>query len=148
MFTLDETAARELDARLDAYRAEAVAAELRTAADDLGLRIRAGGPRARGLVYARSLLLARANGTDPETPRTQANHAEAAEKLRAEPGVWLPVADYADKGSATAIARHIRYAILPAYAPAGAFDARPEPTLDGYRVVACFIDNSRKDVRP
>ncbi|MFF4552776.1 hypothetical protein [Streptomyces sp. NPDC001422] len=133
---------------VDAAVAEAVAAELRAVAADLENRVRAGGPRARGLAFARAIVIARAEGESVDSPRKFANHYAAAEKLRAQPGVWLPVHDYALKGSADAIARHIRCAVLPAYRPEGAFKARIEPTPDGYRVVACFVETTRKDVRP
>jgi hypothetical protein len=139
MLPLDETAAKELDARLDALVSE----ELRAAAADLDDRVRAGGPRARGLVHARNLLIARANGTTPAAPRRNVVHRDVAEALRAKPGEWALVGDYINSGSAAGIARLIRDGgtgrSIIAYQPAGAFEARVEPTLDGVRVFARYV---------
>lgn len=137
MFTLDAAAEKELDARLDALIAE----ELRTVAADLELRERAGGPRARGLTCARTLLRARADGVSPAPPRRSVRHQEVAKALRATPGDWAPVGVYGSGQSANVIARLIRGGTgsVVAYQPAGSFQARTEPCGDGVRVHARYV---------
>jgi hypothetical protein len=140
----DEASAQLL---LDAYRTEVLAEELRTAAADLDRRVRAGGPRARGLAYARKILIARANGTPLPSPRENTDHVRVAATLRAQPGVWLPVGDYGSRQSAMGIAWQIRSTTggIAAYSPRGAFESRVEPTPDGSRVFARYIGTTRKD---
>jgi hypothetical protein len=137
MFRLNEQATAELDKRLDALVAE----ELRMAALDLDSRVSAGGPRARGLAFARSLLNHRAEGVVPTPPRRNIVHRDVAEKLRRTPGEWAPVGDYASSQSAYGIANMIRSGggTIIAYEPVGAFDARVEVVDDGVRVFACYV---------
>ncbi|MET7944229.1 hypothetical protein [Streptomyces sp. NPDC005302] len=125
----------------------AVSAELREAADDLSDRIRTGGPRARGLVFARALLIARANGATAPAERISANHGQVDTQLRANPGVWLPVRDYSSRQSASSICWRIRNGGrgLNAYQPAGSFEARVEPTPDASRVFARFVGTAPED---
>jgi hypothetical protein len=85
-------------------------------------------------------------------PRT--NHAETAQALRSQPGVWLVVGDYRNSISADSLAKRIRsgYPIgSPAagtpYQPVGAYETRTEPVDDGTRVHARYTE-PRKDVRP
>jgi hypothetical protein len=137
MFPLDEAGTAELDLRLDALVAE----ELRTAAADLELRARAGGPRQRGLTFARALLRDRADGITPAAPRRNTRHREVAEALRANPGEWAPVGVYSGAQSAHTISRLIRGGSGPviAYQPAGSFQARTERGNDGVRVYARYV---------
>lgn len=59
-------------------------------------------------------------------PRT--DHAGAAKHLRALPGTWQQVAVHATTSAAAKVARNIEAAYgLPAYEPAGAFQARTRP---------------------
>lgn len=122
-----------------------IGAELRAAAADIGDRVRAGGPRARGLAFARTVLIARANGKQPPGRRIHADHGAVAQTLRDNPQAWLPVSDYPTKDSAASISWGIRRARYSAYEPDSAFEARIEPTLDGYRVFARYVGTDRKD---
>lgn len=125
----------------------AVAAELRDAAADIGRRLHAGGPKARGLAFARLLLVSRANGTPLEAPASSTSHVQAARACRAQPGVWLPVGDYSTKQSANSIAWQIRSGggRISAYTSAGEFESRIEPTPLGTRVLARYVGTDRKD---
>lgn len=77
--------------------------------------------------------------------RAQANHAEAAAAMRAQPGVWMPVGEYRSRTSADGTAWMIRAASpdnsvsARAYAPAGSFETRTELTDTGTQVFARYI---------
>lgn len=137
MFPLDEEATAELDKRLD----DLVAAELRAAAIELGDRIRAGGPQARGLAFARNLLNDRADGVIPTPPRRNIVHRDVADALRKQPGEERLVGEYSSRESANGIAsliRGCRSGTIRAYQPAGTFDARVVVEADGVRVFARY----------
>ncbi|MER7801195.1 hypothetical protein ABTX71_12775 [Streptomyces parvulus] len=110
-----------------------VAGELRAAAHDIGDRAKAGGSRARGLVFARKLLLARADGTSPEPPRQNVDHVAAAARLREQPGRWLAIGTYGNPQSATSLVRQLRSGggRITAYRPVDDFEFRIEATADG-----------------
>jgi hypothetical protein len=82
------------------------------------------------------------------------NHAHTAEKLRTNPGQWMPVGEYRNRTTADNIAAMIRAGQWTSgkwYQPAGAYEARAEMTDDGTRIEARYVGttlNSRKDVRP
>jgi len=75
--------------------------------------------------------------------RPQTDHAKAAAQLRAQPGVWMPVAEYRSRTSADGISWMIRAApghqSGACYAPAGSFESYTEPTDNGTRVVARYV---------
>jgi len=76
--------------------------------------------------------------------RARVDHAKAAAELRAKPGVWLPVGEYAAGTTACGISRLIRTAPAKsisarAYAPAGSFEARTELTDTGTLVLARYV---------
>lgn len=66
------------------------------------------------------------------------NHRKVAAQLRSKPGVWGVVGEYSNGNTSSSIAWHIkRAANLPAYEPAGSFEAmaRSVDTIkDGERV--------------
>lgn len=74
--------------------------------------------------------------------RKQINHAEVAAKLRSQPGEWGSVGSYWNKNSARVIARQVETGErLPAYRPAGAFEAAWRRDQDnGWAVYARYID--------
>lgn len=64
--------------------------------------------------------------------RTRVNHGAVAEAARAVPGRWVLAAGYASLGSAESAGRRIPLAErIPAYEPAGAFEAYAAPTPSG-----------------
>lgn len=73
--------------------------------------------------------------------RPNVKHAQVAAHLRAQPGKEMPVGPYIDERSASVMARHVRDGGLPAYQPAGEFEARiaPSPNRDGWLVHARYI---------
>jgi hypothetical protein len=75
--------------------------------------------------------------------RPMVDHAQAARRLRAKPGKWLPVGDYGSSQSAARMAWAIRSArtkgTVSPYAPAGAFETRTQLTEDGARLHARYI---------
>lgn len=145
--TFDGLSVDDLIKALVVDEQHAVAAELRDAASDIGRRLHAGGPRARGLAFAHTLLVSRANGTPLAVPPGSTSHAQVAQDLRAQPGVWLPVGDYSTKQSASSIAWQVRTGggRIAAYRPGGDFESRLEPTPLGTRVMARFVGTARKD---
>jgi hypothetical protein len=67
-------------------------------------------------------------------------HAEVAARLRAEPGVWMPVGEYRTWHSAWRTATEIQQAYnKPMYEPAGAFQTRTAPTEMGALVEARYV---------
>jgi hypothetical protein len=67
------------------------------------------------------------------------HHTEAAKELKERPGEWAIVGVYAHSGSSSAVARQLRAGLIPAYAPAGTFEAMAR-TIDGEaRVYARFV---------
>lgn len=73
--------------------------------------------------------------------RRNVKHAQVAARLRARPGVEMPVGVYVDATSARVMARNVRDGGLPAYQPAGTFEARiaPSPNRDGCVLHARYI---------
>lgn len=73
--------------------------------------------------------------------RIQPDHAATAEKARQMPGTWLLAGVYAGAESAKAVARHVPGAWnMPAYEPAGAFEAYAARHDDGTAVwVRCVL---------
>ncbi|MET9819633.1 hypothetical protein [Streptomyces sp. NPDC006355] len=64
--------------------------------------------------------------------RTRVDHPAVAEAARAVPGEWVYAATYASLGSAESAARRVpRAERIPAYEPAGAFEAYAVTTADG-----------------
>jgi len=67
-----------------------------------------------------------------------------AAQLRKHPGVWMPVGTYRSSHSADSTVHNVVTGSLRGdrgpskYQPAGAFEARTEPTEDEFRVVARF----------
>lgn len=76
--------------------------------------------------------------------RPMVDHQATAETLRSQPGVWQPVADYRNRGTADRMVRAIRDGLpvgrgsIP-YLPAGAFEAQLEFVEDGTRIHARYI---------
>lgn len=124
---------------VDAHRAEARAEALTEAIDDITNCLRLGGMQRLGLVLARKRLIALRDGTPAESPRRNIKHAEAAQRLREQPGQWLPVGDYSSDQGGYGTARHINLGTIPAYQPAGAYEARFEATENGTRVHARYV---------
>lgn len=58
-------------------------------------------------------------------------HQDVAAALRETPGDWQLVRPYPARYVALSMARSIRVAALPAYQPAGAFDAEVRTDPDG-----------------
>ncbi|NUQ95334.1 MAG: hypothetical protein HOY79_01790 [Streptomyces sp.] len=84
----------------------------------------------------------------PRRPRV--NHTDAANRLRAQPGVWLVVGDYRSSLVADNLARRIRSGYPlgsrvygTPYQPAGAYETWTEPVEDGTRVHARYIGGAR-----
>jgi hypothetical protein len=68
------------------------------------------------------------------------SHAEVADRLRAQPGVWLPVGEWRNSLTAKSTASRIRSAYrAPMYEPAGAFEARTVLTEMGSLVEARYV---------
>lgn len=120
---------------MDAHRA----AVLTEVIDDITNCLRLGGMQRLGLVLARKRVVALRDGTPAEAPRRNVKHTEAAQRLREQPGEWLPVGNYASDQGAYGTARHINLGTIPAYQPAGAYKARFETTDNGARVVARYV---------
>jgi hypothetical protein len=72
--------------------------------------------------------------------RRHIKHAAVAAQLRRHPGMWHEVGEFPGTESASGAARRIRTGYMaPMYQPAGAFEARTEPTEFGTRVVARYV---------
>jgi hypothetical protein len=70
--------------------------------------------------------------------RPHADHQHAAEQARQMPGQWVLAATYASSASAKDTARRVRTGDgMPAYRPAGAFQARTRITQDGADLWVC-----------
>lgn len=76
--------------------------------------------------------------------RPHADHAKVAARLRACPRCELPVGTYGSRASAQVTASHIRSGALPAYQPAGCFEARFVLAADrtGWTVHATYTGNT------
>lgn len=85
--------------------------------------------------------------------RRNISHIAAAAACRAQPGMWLPVGEYRNRGSAEDVARRIR-AGTPLgdqrygtpYTPTGQFDARTCLTDDGTLLEARYTPEGRPAV--
>ncbi|MDJ0342186.1 hypothetical protein QMK19_03170 [Streptomyces sp. H10-C2] len=72
--------------------------------------------------------------------RPRASHVEAAARMKAEPGVWMPVGSYPTSYSAKSVMKQIEAAYrLEAYLPAGSFEARTQSAGDETAVLARYI---------
>ncbi|NEA52349.1 hypothetical protein [Streptomyces sp. SID10815] len=83
--------------------------------------------------------------------RRQVNHSEAAHRLRAQPGVWLPVGEYRTKDSADVAARAIRTGRWPNWPSpytAGQYETRTELTEFGVRVDARYLGHHTTQETP
>ncbi|WP_181785382.1 hypothetical protein [Streptomyces phytophilus] len=81
-------------------------------------------------------------GRTPRSPhRSFTRHADVARRLRRTPGEWQHVSTHRSRAVAHTMARRIATGErLPAYLPAGAFEARTVPHDDGGTAVeARFI---------
>jgi hypothetical protein len=63
--------------------------------------------------------------------RPRADHQHAANQARQMTGQWVLAGTYASKASATSAAFQARTGRIPAYQPAGSYEARAELTEDG-----------------
>lgn len=119
------------------------ATALTEAIDGLTDCLRLGGLTQRGLVLARKRLVALRDGGTPEKPRRNVRHPRIAERCREAPGEWITVGEYANDQSAYGIAHSIKTGMrIPAYQPAGAYEARIEQTENGARVSARYVGAS------
>ncbi|MEU4949246.1 hypothetical protein [Streptomyces lavendulae] len=79
----------------------------------------------------------------PPPAQRNTKHRRIANELRTHPQVWGVVRKPASLDSAASAARAIRDARLPAYAPAGSFEAVARTVTEGgtteYRVYARYI---------
>lgn len=90
----------------------------------------------------------------PQTrKRPRVNHVATAARLRANPGVWLPVGEYRSAVSADSTARQIRngYDHHPGrppspYVPSGAFESRMEQTEFGVQITARYVGEEAERV--
>jgi hypothetical protein len=75
--------------------------------------------------------------------RPKVNHAQAAAKLRANPGTWMRIGEYRSSQSADGVANTIRTAYVKRgaspYAPAGSFQARTRLTEYGAALEVCYV---------
>ncbi|MFE4420365.1 hypothetical protein [Streptomyces sp. NPDC056817] len=78
----------------------------------------------------------------------QVDHRDAVERLRAEPGAWLPVGEYRSQGSADAAVKAIRTGQWPHNRPspytAGEFEADTELSEFGVRVLARYLGTAEQ----
>jgi hypothetical protein len=76
--------------------------------------------------------------------RDRVDHTATADRLKAHPGMWMPVGTYPSSHSADGTINNIATGSLRGgrgpskYQPAGAFEARVELTENGFRVVARY----------
>jgi hypothetical protein len=69
------------------------------------------------------------------------DHHAAAQQARELPGQWVLAGSYGSLASAQTTARGVRGADrIPAYAPAGAFEARAEITQDNVDLYVRYVD--------
>lgn len=66
----------------------------------------------------------------------------AAERLRADPGVWVLVASFRASTSADGLAGMIRTGRHRAYGPRGAFEARPIPVGPAVGLFARYVGSA------
>ena len=71
----------------------------------------------------------------------RADHQVAARQARELPGEWVLAATYGSLASAAATARHVKTGErIPAYRPAGTFEARTELTQDDVDLYVRYIE--------
>lgn len=70
------------------------------------------------------------------------HHTDAARELRERPGEWAVIGTYAHSGSASAVALQVRKGAIPAYEPAGTFEAKARTVDREARVYARFVGES------
>ena len=80
------------------------------------------------------------------------DHKTVAEVLRDRPGVWLPVGEYRNRGSADGVARWIRIGRVCGtcqigrwYQPVGAYETRTMLTDDGTLLEARYLGETAGD---
>ncbi|MGA5635019.1 hypothetical protein [Streptomyces lydicamycinicus] len=73
------------------------------------------------------------------TRRPPASHANAAHRMQTAPGTWIHITTHPARYSAQNTAARIRTAQYEAYAPAGAYEARIQPTETETAVYARYI---------
>lgn len=69
----------------------------------------------------------------------QADHTKSVAELKARPGKWQRVSVYRARYTAVSVADRIRMSKLPAYTPAGSFEARTVPFGMATAVVARYV---------
>ncbi|MFJ9114433.1 hypothetical protein ACIRJO_02670 [Streptomyces sp. NPDC102394] len=81
--------------------------------------------------------------------RPRADHQHAADQARQMPGQWVLAGTYSSGASAQHAVRQVRTGErMPAYRPAGSFQARTELTQDGADLWVCYVADPRAaDVR-
>jgi hypothetical protein len=77
------------------------------------------------------------------------DHRHAADQARQMPGQWVLAGTYPSRVSAVSAAFQVRTGErIPAYRPAGAFEARTEPTQDGTDLYVRYVaDQGARDFR-
>ncbi|MFF9097612.1 hypothetical protein ACF1AX_31380 [Streptomyces sp. NPDC014802] len=73
--------------------------------------------------------------------RAHTDHQHAAQQARELPHQWVLAGTYGSRASAVSAALQVRTGErIPAYRPAGAFEARTEVTADGADLYVRYID--------
>lgn len=67
------------------------------------------------------------------------DHADAVQKLKAQPSEWAVVQERNKRGDAATAAYQIRKGILAAFRPAGSFEAKSRTEDGKFRVYARYI---------
>ncbi|MGW0583525.1 hypothetical protein ACWD25_48205 [Streptomyces sp. NPDC002920] len=76
------------------------------------------------------------------------DHRIAADQARQLPGQWVLAGTYPSSVSAKGASLQVRTGTrLPAYRPAGAFEARTEITQDGVDLWVRYLDQAGRDFR-
>ncbi|MFI1767470.1 hypothetical protein ACH41H_36225 [Streptomyces sp. NPDC020800] len=76
--------------------------------------------------------------------RACTDHQEAARQARQMPGTWVLAGLYGSRASAVSASLQVRTGErIPAYLPAGSFQARTEVTQDGGDLYIRFIDSAK-----
>ncbi|WP_431999273.1 hypothetical protein [Streptomyces sioyaensis] len=78
--------------------------------------------------------------------RSAASQAEAARRMKAAPGEWFHISSHPARYSAQSTVHRIRTAYrTPAYEPAGAFEARTQPTEFETAVYARYVGTAAQN---
>ncbi|MFE6362923.1 hypothetical protein ACFVP3_23355 [Streptomyces sp. NPDC057806] len=83
------------------------------------------------------------------TVRARTDHQHAAQQARQIPAQWVLAGTYGSRASAVSAASQVRSGDrLPAYRPAGSFEARSEVTQDGVDLWVRYVaDPAARDCR-